>query len=247
MYKEQESTNSGRQLAAELLPDELVKQLVTFRRRCLETYGRWLGRARVSEEFDRYFWRDPGAIKAWGEMSPQARNRRIRKFDTALRVRAKQAESNAEAKARFASRRADNDDLPPPEDLEPGDRYDGGTVSVEGYIIHDEAPENRLDCPDYRPCPYVTCKYHLYLDVTRRGRLRMNFPDTDVINLPMSCALDIAAEGPKTLEQIGRIMGGISRERVRQIEQAALNQLREQGDSTLVDFLSERAIDEDDE
>ncbi len=38
-------------------------------------------------------------------------------------------------------------------------------------------------------------------------------------------------------------MGGISRERVRQIEQAALNALRSQGGSVLVEFVSERTAE----
>lgn len=104
-------------------------------------------------------------------------------------------------------------------------------------------PRQRSDCPTFRPCPFVSCRYHLYLDVTRRGRLRINFPEKDLDDLEVTCALDVAEEGPKTLEEIGRIMGGISRERVRQIEQAALNALRSQGGSVLVEFVSERTAE----
>ncbi|MDX9722683.1 MAG: sigma factor-like helix-turn-helix DNA-binding protein [Myxococcota bacterium] len=112
--------------------------------------------------------------------------------------------------------------------------------SVEGFLIKGHRPRTRSECPPYRPCPYVTCRYHLYLDVTRRGRMRYNFPDIEVTNLDMSCALDLAERGPRTLEEIGSIMGGISRERVRQIEQAALNLLRMRGGRALAEFLEDR-------
>jgi len=123
-----------------------------------------------------------------------------------------------------------------------------GDTAVE-KITEDELnvllhrPRTRSECPTFRPCPFVSCRYHLYLDVTRRGRLRINFPERDLDELDVTCALDVAEEGPKTLEEIGRIMGGISRERVRQIEQAALNALRSQGGNVLVEFVSERTAE----
>lgn len=260
MYKENKSRRSGREVAAERLPEDSFKQLMAFRRQCVEKFGRRLGRLRVAEQFDRFFWRDAAGVEAWLEMSPQARNRRLQQFDYALGQQARVTEQRAEAEAQLRSLVADNDDQVEvtgdegsaavgasragrsalPEQVEP-DEGDG--LSVEGFIVRFGRPRRREDCPDYRPCPYVSCRYHLYLDVTRRGRLRMNFPEHEVIDLPMSCALDIASEGPKTLEEIGRIMGGISRERVRQIEQAALNALRVRGGDTLVDFLSERTAE----
>lgn len=255
MYKEHKSRKSGREIAAERLPEDAFKHLMAFRRQCVEKFGRRLGRLRVAEQFDRFFWRDGAGVEAWLAMSPQARNRRLRQFDDALGNMARAHEERAEVEAELRSLVADNDDhITLEDDLggttivaaapgRSGDSDDSAGLSVEGFIIRYGRPRRREDCPDYRPCPYVSCRYHLYLDVTRRGRLRMNFPDHDVIDLPMSCALDIAAEGPKTLEEIGRIMGGISRERVRQIEQAALNALRVRGGDTLVDFLSERIAD----
>ena len=33
---------------------------------------------------------------------------------------------------------------------------------------------------DHRPCPWVACKHHLYLDVNpETGSIKMNFPDKD--------------------------------------------------------------------
>jgi len=42
-------------------------------------------------------------------------------------------------------------------------------------------PRTRADCKDApRPCPFVSCKHHLYLDVSpRTGAIKMNFPDID--------------------------------------------------------------------
>lgn len=69
-----------------------------------------------------------------------------------------------------------------------------------------------------RPCPFVGCAHHLYVDVTTRGSLKLNFPDKewDEIATP-TCSLDVAEDGEHTLEQIGETMN-ITRERARQLE-----------------------------
>lgn len=71
-----------------------------------------------------------------------------------------------------------------------------------------------------RPCPYVSCKYNLYLDVNEgTGSIKLNFPDLEPYEMPPdgSCALDVA-DGPDdlTLEEVGERMN-ITRERVRQL------------------------------
>ena len=40
-------------------------------------------------------------------------------------------------------------------------------------------PKMREDCGQgERPCPFVSCKHHLYLDVSARtGAIKLNFPD----------------------------------------------------------------------
>jgi hypothetical protein len=77
------------------------------------------------------------------------------------------------------------------------------------------------------PCPWVSCPYHLYLDVnTETGSIKFNFPDKDVDELPQTCALHVADEGPETLEHTGEFMN-ITRERVRQIEVKCLGYLRD--------------------
>jgi hypothetical protein len=89
-----------------------------------------------------------------------------------------------------------------------------------------EKPSTRADCVDGpRPCPYVSCKHHLYLDVSARtGAIKLNFPDLEVWDMNETCALDIADRGGTTLEEVGAIMN-LTRERIRQVEVKALAKL----------------------
>jgi len=85
-----------------------------------------------------------------------------------------------------------------------------------------ERPRVRGDCVgDPRPCPFVGCRHHLYLDVTQTGGIRLNFPDLEPWELESSCSLDVAAERARSGEKVGALLN-ITRERVRQIEDAAL-------------------------
>lgn len=87
-------------------------------------------------------------------------------------------------------------------------------------------PTTRAECIDMeRPCPFVSCKYHLYLDVHPvRGSIKVNFTDIEVWEMTETCALDIADRGGITLEEVGEIMN-LTRERVRQVETAGLAKL----------------------
>jgi hypothetical protein len=89
-----------------------------------------------------------------------------------------------------------------------------------------DRPSKRSQCASGpRPCPYVSCRYHLYLDVSRRtGSIKLNFPDLEVWEMAITCALDIADDGGATLEDVGAIMN-VTRERIRQLELAALARL----------------------
>lgn len=88
-------------------------------------------------------------------------------------------------------------------------------------------PSSRGECEFVtRPCPFVSCKHHLYLDVNpRTGAIKINFPDLEVDELSISCALDVADRGGETLEDVGSILN-ITRERVRQVEEKALIHLK---------------------
>ena len=104
-------------------------------------------------------------------------------------------------------------------------------------IIEYDRPHARSECRDAkRPCLYVACRYHLYLDVNpRTGSIKINFPGKDVHELEETCALDVAERGGVTLEEVGLIMN-LTRERIRQVESSGLGKLREDGD-TLDSFL----------
>lgn len=99
-------------------------------------------------------------------------------------------------------------------------------------VVHDggDLPATRGDCADGpRPCPLVSCRWHLYLDVNpKTGAIKLNFPDREVEDLAESCALDVADGGGATLEQVAGMLN-LTRERVRQIEVAALARVRELG------------------
>jgi hypothetical protein len=87
-------------------------------------------------------------------------------------------------------------------------------------------PRTRAQCADGpRPCPFVSCKHHLFVDVSAKtGAIKLNFPDLDVWEMNESCALDVADRGGTTLEDVGAIMN-LTRERIRQVEVKALAKL----------------------
>src|SRR5207244_9701487 len=69
-------------------------------------------------------------------------------------------------------------------------------------------PKTRGDCAEgERPCPYVSCKYNLYVDVNpRTGSVKMNFPDKELWELSETCALDVADRVGGRLEAVGESM-----------------------------------------
>ncbi len=105
-------------------------------------------------------------------------------------------------------------------------------------------PRTRTECADApRPCPYVSCKHHLFLDVSARtGAIKLNFPDLEVWDMNESCALDVADRGGTTLEDVGAIMN-LTRERIRQVEVKALAKLQALRDmEALRDYVDEGPV-----
>lgn len=90
-----------------------------------------------------------------------------------------------------------------------------------------QRPQSRAQCEcGVRPCPYVSCKYHLYLDVNpETGSVKLNFPHLEVWEMSETCALDVAGRGGITLEEVGEIMN-LTRERIRQVEVRGLLKLK---------------------
>jgi hypothetical protein len=108
-----------------------------------------------------------------------------------------------------------------------------------------ERPRLRAECiGGMRPCPWVSCRYHLaVVRVDRNGGMRVfarNLPmnaDADlaeayvdgvadaIVEMVESCALDIAERDGGTLEEVGQALG-VTRECAGQIESGALGQAR---------------------
>ncbi len=86
-------------------------------------------------------------------------------------------------------------------------------------------PKTRSECRGgRRPCPFVSCRYHLYLDVTRTGSIQFNFNE-EPWEISPSCSLDVAEEGSHILEELGSIFH-VCPERIRQIERDVLKKLK---------------------
>lgn len=92
-----------------------------------------------------------------------------------------------------------------------------------------------------RPCPWVSCAHHLYIDVSpRSGAIKVNFPDLEVWEMPETCALDVADRMGLTLDEVATLMN-LTRERIRQLETRSVAKLRE------LDAIAALAGDIDDE
>lgn len=87
-------------------------------------------------------------------------------------------------------------------------------------------PKTRDDCRDVpRPCPFVGCRWNLYLDVTERGSIVMNFPEREPGDMVESCALDVAERGSHNSTEVARHMN-LTRARVEQIIDESKSSLR---------------------
>lgn len=92
--------------------------------------------------------------------------------------------------------------------------------------IEKSRPTQRGECKEsLRPCPYMSCRHHLFLNVSTAGSISETFLDRDLDEIPESCSLDVADRGGHTLEEISKILG-ITRERARQIEDSALKKVK---------------------
>jgi len=125
----------------------------------------------------------------------------------------------------IATRRLSREELAIAEEL--------STVEIDRPVSRD------LCATGTRPCPYVSCKHHLYLDVNPdTGSIKLNFPDLEVWEMAETCALDVADRGGITLEEVGEILN-LTRERIRQVEVKGLQKLRVAAESLgLQDFLN---------
>jgi hypothetical protein len=98
-----------------------------------------------------------------------------------------------------------------------------------------ERPTHYSDCLPgginaARPCPWVSCRSHLYLTLSKKGSLKIAFPGKGVEDLETSCLNDVLArhKGELSLEHIGQAVG-VTHQRVSQILKKVLKdpELRE--------------------
>lgn len=89
-----------------------------------------------------------------------------------------------------------------------------------------DRPRTRAECVSGpRPCPFVSCRHHLYLDVTPAGSLKFNHPAKEVDELEETCALDVADRGGTSLQEIADLLN-ITRQGAQLIENVALRHAR---------------------
>src|SRR5581483_6244692 len=79
------------------------------------------------------------------------------------------------------------------------------------------------------------------LEITDAGSIRVPHPTAGPTDTTPSCALDVAAEGGTTLEEIAGILN-VTRERVRQIEERALIKVRRRSRAQLAEFVDDERL-----
>jgi hypothetical protein len=113
-------------------------------------------------------------------------------------------------------------------------------------------PRTRGDCVNGpRPCPWVGCRHHLYLHIDGRGAIQITMPPVEEwTEETVTCSLDVADTVPPSilalvdprnyaspqhlsLEQVGHLMGGVSREAIRIVESRAMDRIS----GKLVDYI----------
>ena len=88
-------------------------------------------------------------------------------------------------------------------------------AAILGLRRYPDLPECLDDRAPGTPCQHTECRHHL----AHRGHWEHRLKPT------RDCAIDVANEGPHTLDEVAAVLG-TSGERVRQIEEQALELLK---------------------
>lgn len=103
-------------------------------------------------------------------------------------------------------------------------QLEGDPHVIDGEIL--TRPRTRSECAEGpRPCPWISCRHHLYLDISEKGWLKLNKPHLEPHELTESCSLDVADRDGITLEALGELFN-VSLEGARQIEADVILELR---------------------
>lgn len=127
---------------------------------------------------------------------------RLRDRERAKRKHETRATSTAVRRMGIRQLRRENEEL-------------AGVIKIAARV----RPKTRAECIDGpRPCPWVGCRHHLFLDVNpKNGTIKFNFPSLEPDELDgklESCSLDVAEDGTVSAERVGELMN-VTRERVR--------------------------------
>lgn len=90
------------------------------------------------------------------------------------------------------------------------------------------APAKRSECINGpRPCPYVGCRYHLFLTVQSRGNIVFPYGEDPaaLLTMPSTCALDVASRGQVSQPDVAALLKA-TRQRIDQEEIVAKQKLR---------------------
>ena len=100
--------------------------------------------------------------------------------------------------------------------------------TLRSPVLDDVVPLTRAECPAAtEPCGHVLCRHHLWVDDRRTCTGSPRSVQSQAWGDPrQTCSLRVAELGPQTMEIVGVVLG-LSRERVRQLEVAAIEQVRE--------------------
>ena len=80
-------------------------------------------------------------------------------------------------------------------------------------------PRVRSECASVpRPCPFASCRWNLLVDIDAAGGVH----ERQQPAWSTACALDEAEAGPRTLDEVGKLLGGLAREAARKAESKAL-------------------------
>ena len=95
-----------------------------------------------------------------------------------------------------------------------------------------QRPRTRAECEPggggehaHRPCPFATCRYHIAYDQQPTGTLIEYHPGKELHELPATCALDVADEGPQQSTRVGALLN-ITKSRAGQLEEQAVASMR---------------------
>lgn len=100
------------------------------------------------------------------------------------------------------------------------------TTNADTKMSRPIAPQARADCRGGpRPCPFVSCKFHLFLLVDpKKSTVSHRVEAADIWEMPFTCALDIAEMGGGEFRRVSRVLN-LSEEYTLALHNAAVGKI----------------------